>query len=104
MEILQRGRDQMADQIAEDILDQGEDLLDNPFTFNDFLESQGTRLHFLSVVLSHLELLAEAQDERLAAMPRPKPPKAAAAKPRKRAPRTKKLPQNTSADTPTEDI
>src|SRR6516165_9099102 len=86
VEVLQRGREQLVDGLAEEILDQGDDLLESGYAFNEFLEGQGTRLHFLSLLVAQLEQSAEALDEARAAA-EPPPPKA----PRKRKPRAKKV-------------
>jgi len=98
---LQRGRDQLVDVLADEVLDQGDDLIENNFLFNEFLENQGTRLHFLTLVLSQLEQSAEAFDEPNPSGPaRPPAPDPAAPAPKKRRPRAKKMPQK--ASTPTE--
>lgn len=95
MEILQRGRDVLVDDLANEILDHADDLTDGGFAFNEFLEGQGTRLHFLSMLLAQLEQSAEALDEAAA----PPPPPA----PRKRRSRSKKIerhasPENSAGD------
>ena len=99
LEVLQRGRDQLVDSLAEDILDQGEDLLDNTYLFNEMIEGQGTKLHFLSMLVAQLEQSAEALDEVRAAAEEPPP----APTPRKRKPRAKKLPQQTSREGKTDE-
>ncbi|GAC1475111.1 MAG: hypothetical protein NVSMB9_26870 [Isosphaeraceae bacterium] len=76
IEILQKGRDVLVEAMAEEILDQGPDLVDGGFQFNEFLESQGTRLHFLSLLVGQLEQSAEAMDEAMTAPPPPPPPRA----------------------------
>jgi hypothetical protein len=63
IEILQRGRDTLVEGLAEDVLEQEEHLLDGGFQFHEFLESQGARLHFLGLIVSHLEQSAELIDE-----------------------------------------
>jgi hypothetical protein len=106
-EALQRGRDQLVDALAEEVLDQGEDLLENNFLFNEFLENQGTRLHFLTLVLGQLEQSAEAFDESVAAEPPPAPsrkPAAPAEGAKKRKPRAKKMPHKAPAEGPGEDF
>lgn len=88
VEILQRGRDVLVEEMANEIMDREEELAEGGFLLNEFLETQGTRLHFLGLLVSQLEQSAEALDEVR------KPPAAAAAvsKPAaKRRPRTKKL-------------
>ena len=88
IEVLQKGRDLLVDALAEEVLDQGTDLIEGGYQFNEFLESQGTRLHFLSLLVSQLEQSAEAFDEAATAPP-PPPPKPPA---RKRS-RSKKIQQ-----------
>jgi len=88
--ILQRGRDVLVEEMAEEILHREEDLIEGGFLLNEFLETQGTRLHFLCLLVSQLEQSAEALEETL----QPPPPAAPAPKPAaKRRPRTKKLAQ-----------
>jgi len=90
IEALQRGRDLVVDDVADEILDRWADtMIEGGYAFGEFLESQGTRLHFLGLLISQLEQSAEAYDDALAAEP-PPPLK----KPRK--PRAKKLPRQTS--------
>jgi hypothetical protein len=81
IEILLQGRDQLVDCLADDVLDQQENLLDGGFQFHEFLESQGARLHFLGLILGHLEQSAEMVEEVSAARlrlaepePRSEPP------------------------------
>ncbi|SIO58609.1 hypothetical protein SAMN05444166_5744 [Singulisphaera sp. GP187] len=88
IEVLQSGRDVLVEGLANDILDQGEDLIEGGFLFNEFLETQGTRLHFLGLLVSQLEQSAEALEEASVPPPPPKPP----AKRRPRA-KAKKLEQ-----------
>src|SRR4051794_10582976 len=83
--ILQRGRDVLVEEMAEEILDRQEDLTDGGFLLNEFLEAQGTRLHFLCLLVSQLEQSAEALDESFQP-----PPEAPAPKTPKRRPRSKK--------------
>jgi hypothetical protein len=94
VQILQRGRDTLVESLAEEVLAQEDDLLDGGFLFNEFLETQGTRLHFLSLLVAHLEQSADALDETSAEPPLSPPPKA----PRKRKPRSKKLSQQASTE------
>jgi len=90
VEVLQKGRDLVVDAIADDVIDQADDLLDGGYQFNEFLETQGTRLHFLSLLIQQLEQSAEGVEE--AETPPPPPPaEPKARKPRK--PRAKKLAQ-----------
>jgi hypothetical protein len=92
IEVLQTGREVLVEGLANEILDQEDDLLEGGYFFNEFLETQGTRLHFLGLLVSQLEQSAEALEE--ANVPPPPPPKA----PAKRRPRskTKKLEQQTA--------
>jgi len=92
IEVLQRGRDVLVEGLADEILDQGEDLIEGGFLFNEFLETQGTRLHFLCILVSQLEQSAEALDE--TQTPPPPPPKV----PPKRRTRSKKLEQQASKE------
>jgi hypothetical protein len=98
IEVLQRGREQIVDALAEEILDQCDDMLENGYAFNEFLEGQGTRLHFLALLVSQLEQSAEALDEARAAAERPAPKEQEPAAPKKRKPRTRKLPSQTSPE------
>jgi hypothetical protein len=92
VEILQRGRDLLVEGLADDVLEQADDLIEGGFLFNEFLETQGTRLHFLSLLVAQLEQSAEALEEsRAAELP---PPPA----PQQRRTRTKKLPQQASKE------
>jgi hypothetical protein len=96
IQVLQRGRDVLVDSLAEEILAQADDLLEGGFLFNEFLEAQGTRLHFLSLLVSQLEQSADSLDE--VAVEQPPPPEAKA--PRKRRSRSKKLAQQASEGKP----
>ena len=95
IEVLQRGRDTLVDTLAEEILDQGTDLLEGGYQFNEFLEVQGTRLHFLALLIGQLEQSAEALDESLIVAP-PPPPKAPARR------RSKSRPKKIEQKVPTE--
>jgi len=89
VEILQRGRDVLVEEMTNEILDREEELVEGGYFLNEFLEAQGTRLHFLSLLVSQLEQSAEALEET-----RRPPPAVPEAKPvAKRRPRAKKLPQ-----------
>jgi hypothetical protein len=102
IEVLQKGRDVLVEAMAEEILDQGSDLIDGGYQFNEFLESQGTRLHFLSLLLGQLEQSADALDEAMTSPPPPPPPKASSKKrPRNRA---KKIQQNVSTEGTPDDL
>jgi hypothetical protein len=99
IEILQRGRDVLVEDLADEVLDRQEDLSEGGFLLNEFLEAQGTRLHFLCLLVSQLEQSAEALDES-----RSSPPPTPALKPSaKRRPRAKKLAQPTSGKNSTDD-
>ena len=91
VEILQRGRDVLVEELTNEILDREDELVVGGYFLNEFLEAQGTRLHFLCLLVSQLEQSAEALEDAI------RPPALApvpAAKPVvKRRPRTKKLPQ-----------
>jgi hypothetical protein len=102
IEVLLRGRDVLVEAMADEILEQGPDLADGGYQFNEFLESQGTRLHFLSLLVSQLEQSADALDEVLTAPPPPPPPKAPARRrPRSRA---KKIQEKVPAEGSPDDL
>jgi len=103
IEVLQKGRDVLVEAMADEILDQGEDLVDGGFQFNEFLESQGTRLHFLSLLVGQLEQSAETLDEALTAPPPPPPPKTPARK-RSPRPRSKKIQQKVPTEGSPDDL
>jgi len=63
MDILQRGHDLLVEGLAEQVLDQQESLLEGGFQLHEFLESQGARLHFLGLIMGHLEQSAETLEE-----------------------------------------
>ncbi len=96
IEVLQRGRDSLVETLAEEVLSQEDDLLEGGFLFNEFLEAQGTRLHFLSLLVSHLEQSADAVDE--AANERANATRVEVKTPRKRKPRAKKITQQASTE------
>lgn len=100
IEVLQKGRDVLLDAMAEEIVEQGEDLIDGGYQFNEFLESQGTRLHFLTLLLSQLEQSADALDEARASAPSP-PPKPPAK--RRARTRSKKIQQKVPTEGFSED-
>ena len=96
IEVLQRGRESLVEALADEVLAQEDDLLEGGFYFNEFLETQGTRLHFLSLLVSQLEQSADSLDEVNAEPPRPPQPQPKA--PRKRKPRAKKMTQQASTE------
>src|SRR5947207_5605388 len=87
IDVLQKGREVLVEALADEIVDQGTDLIEGGYQFNEFLESQGTRLHFLSLLVGQLEQSAEALDEALTAPPPPPPVQ----EPARKRPRSKKL-------------
>ena len=99
IQILQRGRDVLVEALAEEILEQADELIEGGFAFNEFLEGQGTRLHFLGLLVAQLEQSAEALDEAQAAPPSPSP----ATAPKKRRSRSKKLQPQAPAEGPADD-
>ena len=102
IEVLQRGRESLVEALADEVLAQEDDLLDGSFYFNEFLETQGTRLHFLTLLVSQLEQSADSLDEVNAEPPRPPMPEPKA--PRKRKPRAKKITQQTSTEGKPDDV
>jgi hypothetical protein len=101
VQILQRGRDSLVEALAEEVLAQEENILDGGFLFNEFLEAQGTRLHFLSLLVSQLEQSADALEDTAVELPYPPEPKAKA--PRKRKSRAKKVSEQASAESKPDD-
>jgi pyruvate/2-oxoglutarate dehydrogenase complex dihydrolipoamide acyltransferase (E2) component len=100
IEVLQRGREVLVANLADEILERQDDLSDGGFLLNEFLEANGTRLHFLCLLVSQLEQSAEALEETRPDAPlEPTPPTAQQApvpapKPAaKRRPRAKKIAQ-----------
>lgn len=91
VEVLQKGRELVVEGIADDILDQGEDLLEGGYQLNEFLENQGTRLHFLTLLIQQLEQSAEEAAPK--PEPEPEPEPVAKAKPKPRKSRSKKMTQ-----------
>jgi hypothetical protein len=71
IDLLQKGRDVLVASIADEILDQGDDLVEGSYQFNEMLETQGTRLHFLTLLMGQLEQSAEALEEARSAPPPP---------------------------------
>jgi hypothetical protein len=100
IEILQRGRDQIVDVLADDVLDNCEDMMESGYAFNEFLEGQGTRLHFLALLVQQLEQSADALDETWAAAESPPPERPA---PKKRKPRSKKITGQASRERKTDE-
>lgn len=96
IEALQRGRDLMVDEMADEILDRWADqMMESGYSFNEFLETHGTKLHFLGLLVSQLEVSAEMYEEAVAADPPPPPPSPAPKKPRARS---RKLPRSKAAE------
>lgn len=73
IEVLHRGRDLLVEGLAEDILEQHESLVEGGFQFHEFLETHGARLHFLGLIVGHLEQSAEYLEEINAPSIRPEP-------------------------------
>jgi hypothetical protein len=88
IEVLQRGRDVLVGDLADDILDKGEELAEGGFLFNEFLEAQGTRIHFLTLLIGLLEQSADVFEDA-----RPAPPPPPSKTPAKRRSRSKKIQQ-----------
>ena len=101
IEVLQRGRDLLVDELADQVLDQADDLVEGGFAFNEFLEREGTRLHFLALLVSQLEQSADSYDEAHATPPPPPIPEEP--KPKKRRSRAKKVSRPASAEEPAEE-
>jgi hypothetical protein len=91
LEILHQGKDVLLDTLADDIIHQGSNLIEGGFLFNEFLEVQGSRLHFLALMVCQLEEAAHAKEEKASVeveefQAEPKTPQ------RRSRPKTKKLP------------
>jgi len=99
IDVLQRGRDVLVEALAEEILDQGENLAEGGFLFNEFLETQGTRIHFLSLLIGQLEQSSETFEET-----RPTPPPPPPKTPAKRRSRAKKIQQQASQEKSADDL
>jgi hypothetical protein len=102
LEVLQRGRELLVEDLADEVLDQSDDLIQSGYAFNEFLENQGTRVHFLCLLMAQLEQSADALDETEAPVAveievEPPPPPSATAK-RKRRSRSKKLQEQGSPE------
>lgn len=63
VEVLQRGRDVLMQEMAEQIIDRSEDFEEGGFLFQEFLENQGSKLHFLYLMISQLEQSSELFEE-----------------------------------------
>jgi len=65
VDVLQKGREVLLRDLTEEILYHAEDFEEGGFLFQEFLENQGTKLHFLYLMLSQLEQSAEAYESTL---------------------------------------
>lgn len=59
VDVLQKGREVLLRDLTEEILYHAEDFEEGGFLFQEFLENQGTKIHFLYLMLSQLEQSAE---------------------------------------------
>ena len=59
--------------LSEEILDRAEDFTEGGFLFQEFLENQGTKLHFLYLMVSQLEQSSDAFEENLRKSQQTKP-------------------------------
>ena len=76
--------------LADSVLDQEENLIEGGFQFHEFLETQARRLHFLGLILGHLDQSAELLEESRAERPAPPAQPAKPARPcAKRRPRAR---------------
>ena len=73
VEVLQKGREVLMKDLSEEILDRAEDFTEGGFLFQEFLENQGTKLHFLYLMVSQLEQSSEAFEENLRKSQQTKP-------------------------------
>jgi hypothetical protein len=110
IEILQRGRNLLVENLTDEVLNQCENLVEGGFQFNEFLESHGTRLHFLGLIVSQLELSAEMLDEARSEASQPVPPavppitSSTKRRPRTRAPRPPGPRRRSSREKPIDDV
>lgn len=74
IEILQRRREFLVEELADEIVDQSDEIGCDTYTFNEFVETQGTRLHFLGLMISQLEQSADSFEEADAPRAAPKAP------------------------------
>jgi hypothetical protein len=95
IQVLMQGRTALVESLAEEVLANAEGLGEGGFAFNEFLESQGTRLHFLVLLIAQLEQSADALDESRS------PPSPVA--PKKRRSRAKKVASQPSAEGSTDE-
>lgn len=93
IDLLQRRRDSLVEELADEIVDHGDDFGFDAYTFNELLETQGTRLHFLGLMISQLEQSADSFEEA-----QPAPP--AAKTPRRRRTPAKKMQQASKEGSP----
>ena len=101
IDVLQKGLDALVESIADEILDQGDSVVEGSYHFNELLETQGTRLHFLSLLMGQLEQSAEAFEECQPAPP--PPPVRAPARKRSRA-KPKRMQQKMPTEGSPEDL
>ncbi len=57
--VLTRARESMLDQMADTVLAMADEFDEGGFQINEFLELNGSRLHFLCLLIGQLELLGE---------------------------------------------
>jgi hypothetical protein len=62
LEVLQKGRDMLVDELADAVASHGDDLLESPFLLTELLEGHGSKLQFLMLLMSQLERSAEDVD------------------------------------------
>jgi hypothetical protein len=101
IDLLQKGRDFLVESIADEILDQGDGLLEGSYQFNELLETQGTRLHFLTLLMGQLEQSAETLEE---SKPAPAPPPARSPARKKSRAKPKRLQQKMPTEGSPEDL
>jgi hypothetical protein len=62
LRVLQEGRDRFADELADTVLERCDDLLESSFLLTELVESQGSRLHYMAMLMAQLEQAAEDHD------------------------------------------
>lgn len=112
LRVLQKGRDLLAHELADTVLDRSEDLLESPYLLTELVETQGSKLHYLAMLMAQLEQSAEDLDAAETALLEPefaaegdlpRPPRSSARR-RSRNRKRKKLPrEQASAEGPQHD-
>jgi len=60
VEVLNEARRRLLENMADRVLELADEFVEGGFRINEFLETDGTRLHLITLVISQFELMAEA--------------------------------------------